>query len=263
MRSWLALVLVPVVALVVLTSCAYPRRTTSLSPVRTASSMTTGPGGTPGDVFRFTAVSATVPAQNRGATQWDDNGGLPDPVLRVYRDDALVWESRTIDDTLHPEWNEAAPRNIRFPSSARIRIEVWDNDELGGDPVGIWRGIGLPPNARSGVEARILLEGESYVTIRIDPPQPHRGVGVRLFEVHGDDLEIIEVEPFSPAGRADLVPGDRILAIGGQTIGQLGGQRASGALSMAAEREQPLRVRNAQGVERTVTLDRGYVWLIL
>ncbi len=246
-----------------LVSCAYPRRTTSLSPVRAASSMTTGPGGTPGDVFHFTAVSATLNAQNRGATQWDDGGGLPDPVLRVYRDDQLVWESGTVNDSLHPEWNEAAPRNIRFPASARIRIEVWDSDELGGDPVGIWRGIGLPPNARSGVDARILLEGESYVTVRVDPPQPHRGVGIRLFEVHGSDLQVVEVEPFSPAARADVVAGDRILAIGGQTVGQLGTQRAAGALSMAAERQEPLRIANVQGAERTVTLDRGYVWLIL
>jgi predicted metalloprotease with PDZ domain len=88
-------------------------------------------------------------------------------------------------------------------------------------------------------------------------------VGVRLFEVHGSDLQIVEVEPFSPAARADLVAGDRIVAIGGQTVSQLGSQRASGALSMAAERQEALRVVNAQGTERTVTLDRGYVWLIL
>lgn len=263
MRSPLASLVFALLLALALTSCAYPRRTTSLSPVRTSSSMTTGPGGTPGDVFQFTAVSATLNAQNRGATQWDDNGGLPDPVLRVYRDDQLVWESRTIDDTLAPEWNQAAPRNIRFPASARIRIELWDQDALGGDPVGIWRGIGLPPNARAGVEARILLEGESYVTIRVDPPQPHRGVGIRLFEVHGGDLQVVEVEPFSPASRADIVPGDRILAIGGQTVSQLGAQRAAGALSMAAERQEALRVASAQGTERTVTLDRGYVWLIL
>jgi hypothetical protein len=250
-------------ALCALVACAYPRRTTSLSPVRGASSMTTGPGGTPGDVFAFTAVSATLPPQNRGATQWDDSGGLPDPVLRVYRDDQLVWESQIQHDTLQPEWNEAAPRNIRFPTSARIRIEVWDDDSLGGDPVGIWRGLGLPANARPGVDARILLEGESYVTVRVDPPQPHRGVGIRVFEVHSGDLQIVEVEPFSPAARADLVAGDRILAIGGQTVSQLGSQRASGALSMAAERQEALRVANAQGAERTVTLDRGYVWLIL
>lgn len=250
-------------ALVLLASCAYPRRTTSLSPVRSASSMTVGPGGTPGDVYRFTAVSATLNAQNRGATQWDDGGGLPDPVVRVYRDDQLVWESGTVNDSIHPEWNEVAPRNIRIPASARMRIEVWDDDELGGDPVGIWRGIGLPPNARPGVDARVLLEGESYVTVRVDSPQPHRGVGIRLFEIRDGSLLVIEVEPYSPAARADVVAGDSIIAIGEQTVGQLGANRASGALSMAAERQEALRIRNAQGVERTVTLDRGYVWLIL
>lgn len=267
MRLSLVSALVPALvfalALGALSGCAYPRRTTSLSPVQSAATMTTGPGGTPNDVFRFTAVSAIIPERNRGATQWDDGGGLPDAVVRLYRDDQLVWESRRIENSLRPEWNEAAPRNIRFPSDARIRIEVWDIDALGGDPVGIWRGIGLPPNARPGVEARVLLEGESYVSIRVDAPQPHRGVGIRTFEVRDGDLLVIDVEPYSPAGRADILPGERIVAIGGQTVGQLGGQRAAGALSMAAERQTALRIQNTQGVERTVTLDRGYVWLIL
>ncbi len=265
MRSAVSSTLTLTLALVVggLAGCAYPRRSTSLSPIASASSMVIGPGGTPSDVYRFTAVSAIIPEQNRGATQWDDNGGLPDAVLRLYRDDTLVWESRRINDSLRPEWNETAPRNIAFPPNARIRIEVWDIDPLGGDPVGIWRGIGLPPNARPGIDARILLEGGAYVTVRIDPPSPHRGVGIRTFEVHDDDLEIVAVEPYSPAARAELVPGDRITAIGGQTVRQLGGQRAAGALSMASERQEPLRVRGASGQERTVTLDRGYVWLIL
>lgn len=256
--AWIALV----VSLSSLSACAFPRRTTSLSPVRTTS-MTAGPGAAPADVYRFAVISAQLNPQNRGATQWDDNGGLPDVYVRVFRDEQLVWESRTIDDNLRPAWNEEAPRNIRFPASSHVRIEVWDRDTVGGDPVGIWRGSGLPQNARPGVEARVLLEGESYLTVRVDPPMPHRGVGIRLYEVHGGDFQVLEVEPYSPAARAGLVPGDRIVAIGAQTVSQLGEQRAIGALSMAAERGEPLHVRNAQGVERTVSLDHGYVWLIL
>lgn len=250
-------------AAVLVVSCAYPRRSTSLSPVRGLAGTTLGPGGTPADVYRFTVVSATVPQRNRGATQWDDGGGLPDPVVRLYRDDELVWQTRTLNDTLQPEWNEEAPRNVRLPSSARIRLEVWDADELGGDPIGIWRGVGLPPQARPGIEARILLEGGSYLTIRVDLPQPHRGVGIRTFEVRDDRLIVIDVEPYSPAARADIVPGDSVIAIGNQTVAQMGSARASGALSMAAERQEALRVRNAQGIERTVMLDRGYVWLMM
>lgn len=245
-----------------LSGCAYPRRTTSLSPVRTEA-FAVGPGSAPGDVYKLTVISATANQRNRGNAQWDDNNGLPDLYVRVLRDGVVIWESETIDDSLTPTWNAAVPRNVRIPSSARLQLEVWDRDAVGGDPVGIWRGVGLPPNARNGVEARVLLEGESFLTIRIDSPLPHRGVGVRLFEVHDADLQIVELEPFSPASRAGLVVGDRILAIGSNTISQLGSARASGALSMAAERNEALRVVNAQGVERTVTLDRGYVWLVL
>jgi hypothetical protein len=258
MRSFVLLL----AAAAVLSACAYPRRATSLSPVRSAAFIV-GPGGTPSDVYSFTVVSAQLPERNRGATQWDDNGGLPDPFVRLYRDDVLVWESPTIDDTLTPQWNASPPRNVHIPRSARIRLEVWDRDAIGGDPVGIWRGVGLPPNARPGIEARVLLEGESFLTIRVDAPQPHRGLGIRLFEVHDGDLEVLEVEPYSPASRAGIVPGDRIVGIGNQTVSQLGGNRAAGALSMAVERQETLRVRNRQGAERTVELDRGYVWLIL
>jgi hypothetical protein len=36
--------------------------------------------------------------------------------------------------------------------------------------------------------------------------------------------------------------------------------QAASALSMAARRESTLRVRNAQGEEREVELDSGFVW---
>lgn len=242
--------------------CAYPRRTTSLSPVRTEA-FAVGPGSAPSDVYKFTLISANPNQRNRGNAQWDDNNGLPDLYLRVVRDGVVLWESETIDDNLTPVWNATAPRNLRIPAGARLQLEVWDRDAVGGDPVGIWRGVGLPANARNGVEARILLEGESFLTIRVDSPMPHRGVGIRLFEVHDGDLQIIELEPYSPAARAGLVVGDRIIAIGSATVSQLGSARASGALSMASERNEALRVVNAQGVERTVNLDRGYVWLVL
>jgi len=243
-------------------ACAYPRRTTSISPVRTEA-FAVGPGSAPSDIYKFTLISATPNQRNRGNAQWDDNDGLPDVYVRIVRDGVVVWESETIDDSLTPVWNATVPRNLSIPRSAHLQLEVWDRDAVGGDPIGIWRGVGLPSNARDGIEARVLLEGESFLTIRIDSPMPHRGVGIRLFEVHDGDLQIIELEPYSPAARAGLVVGERIIAIGNSTVSQLGSARASGALSMASERNEALRVANIQGVERTVTLDRGYVWLVL
>lgn len=239
--------------------CAYPRRSTSLSPVTAAGASTLG---APDRTFSVTIVSAQTGSSRRGALSWDDGGGLPDCFVRVYRDDEMLFETTTIADSLRPEWNQTAPHNIEVPSGARIRLEVWDRDTLGADPVGIWQGVGMPPNAQSGVDARVLLEGESWLTIRLSPPRPHRGIGIRTFEIHSDGLVVVEMEPHSPAGRAGIVVGDSIVAIGGRAISSIPQNDAVTALSLAADRDEPLRVRGPSGSERVVQMDHGYTWLV-
>jgi hypothetical protein len=239
--------------------CAYPRRATGLSPVRS----TVESGTTPGDVWTFTVVGATIPPLSRGALAWDGSDGQPDPFVRIYRDETLLWESPTLQDTLAPEWNAELPRNLYAPQSAHFRFEIWDRDEVGADPVGIFRYAGLPPNVVSGADARVMMEGGAQLALRLSAPHAHHGVGIRLYEVRGDELVVVEVETHSPAGRAGIQPGDRIVAIGEQTVQALGSQRAPGALSMAAERHTPLRIRNARGDTREVELDRGYTWLVM
>lgn len=242
-----------------LVSCAYPRRSTALSEVQVEA----GGPGQPSDVWWMTIVDAQIPQRNRGDSNWDEGGGPPDPFVRVYRDDVLVFESSTQDNTIHPAWNQSLPRNIEIPSDTDFRIEVWDRDAVGADPIGIYRGHGRPGNALPGVDARILLEGESTVTIRLEEPHAHRGVGISAFEVHGDSLLVLGVEEHSPAGRAGIEAGDSITAIGGRTISDLGSNQATGALSMAGERRQSLTVRDAAGDEREVDLDHGYTWLVM
>lgn len=255
-----AALLALVVSLTPLAGCVYPRRSTSLSAISAPGASTLG---APEHVYRVTVVSAQTGATRRGALSWDDGGGPPDCFVRIYRDDELVFESRTIENSLRPEWNETLPRNLEIVSGTRLRLEVWDADTLSADPVGIWRGEGLPMNAEPGVEARILLEGESWLTMRFDDPRPHRGIGIRSFELRGSSLGVVEVEPHSPAGRAGIVPGDAILAIGSRTVASIAENEAVTALSLAADRGEPLRIRSANGSERVVELDRGFTWLVL
>lgn len=240
-------------------ACAYPRRTTSVIPVAQP------PSGSsldaPPDLYTLTIASAQLHPQNRGAIPWDDNGGLPDVFVKVYRNDELVWESPTIDDDIHPQWNVSLPRNFRLTADDRLRFEVWDRDPVGGDPVGIYRHVGPPANALPGAEARLILEGDSFLSVHFDPPRPHHGVGIRSYEVRDGEFLVLEVEPSSPAGRAEIAVGDHILAIGGHTVSELGAQRAAGALSMSSERREALRIRTQRGQDRTVELDAGFIWL--
>ena len=257
--------LAPIVAVLALLlasgalGCAYPRRSTSLSPLHGRTESDT----TPADLWSLTLASAQIPPRARGGRGWDGDSGLPDPFLRIYRDGVLVWESPAVQDSLTPEWNAELPHNFLAPRSAELRFELWDRDEIGADPIGALESRGLPQNVVVGADARVMLEGGAQLSLDLGEPHAHHGVGIRLYEVRGDALVVLEVETYSPAGRAGILPGDAIVRIGEQTVAALGMQRAPGALSMAAEHHESLWVRNARGQTREVPLDRGYTWLAM
>ncbi len=241
--------------------CVYPRRGTSITPVRNPRSAAVMDA--PPNVWELTVVGAQVRPRRPGDLSWDDSGGLPDVFVRIYRNEEQIWESETVEDTLTPEWNVVLPRNFRAGATDYLRVEVWDADGVGADPVGIYRNQGLPPTALPGADARLLLEGGSYVTIRVNPPRAHRGLGVEEYVVKPDELEVVRVMAFSPAGRAGLEPGDRIIAVGDQRIADLSDAQAASALSMAVTRHSSLTVRRGEGPERVVDIDDGYVWLTM
>jgi hypothetical protein len=217
----------------------------------------------PADTWQLTVVEAHVRPRKAGDLTWDENGGLPDVFVRILRDGQAVWESPVVDDSLNPQWNATLPRNFRIPRGTPLRIEVWDRDAVGSDPVGIFDEHGLPQGALPGADARIMLEGGSWLTLRITNPLPHRGVGIEEYEVRPDALVVARVLAQSPAGRAGIEAGDAIVAIGEQRVSALNDAQAASALSMAANRHTSLTVRNAAGRESQVDLDRGYVWLTM
>lgn len=249
-----------VLAAFVAGACIYPRRGTSLSPVRSEGA---GSISAPADIWQLTLVSAQITPRKRGDLPWDEGGGEPDAFVRVYRGEELLFESPTIENTRAPEWNVTLPRNVRLPRDLPLRFEVWDRDTVGADPVGQIRTNGLPVNAVPGADARLLLEGESYLTIRVAPPMPHRGTGIEEYEMRPDALVVIRVIAYSPAQRAGIEPGDSIVAIGDRRISQMSGAEAASALSMASHRRSELTIRGADGRERSVQLDRDFVWLTM
>ena len=85
-------------------------------------------------------------------------------------------------------------------------------------------------------------------------------MGIEEYELRPDALVVLRVAAHSPASRANLEAGDAIVAVGERAISDLTQAEAASALSMAAQRQSQLTVRNANGDERTVDLDRHFVW---
>lgn len=240
--------------------CVYPRRSTALSPVTSGN---TASVSAPADLYTLTIVDAQVTPRKRGDLAWDEGEGAPDPFVRVYRGDLLLFETPPLEDTYTPEWSATLPQNVQITSDAMLRLEVWDRDTIGSDPIGQVRTRGLPQNAVLDAAARLLLENGSWLTIRVTAPRAHRGVGLAEYEVRPDALVATRVLAHSPAARAGIVVGDAVVAIGDRRVSAMSDGEAASALSMASQRETRLLVRGREGRERTVELDRGFVWLTM
>lgn len=210
--------------------------------------------------MRLRFLSAVIPPQQRGGLEWDDDGTGPDAMVRVYRNDELVWESAPVEGGLSPELNVAPPENVYLPADADIRIELWDSDAVAGDPIGIWRGRGLPPSALLGADARVMLDSRAVLVMRVERARPKRGLGLALYEQRSDAVLALDVTPRSPAARAGLVNGDRIVAIGEDSIESLGAARAASALARAGTRRGATLVVERSGHREILRLDGGFVW---
>ena len=235
-------------------ACAYPRRTTGLTPVAGASTADAPPA-----LYRLFVEGAQVPPRQRSGLSWDDEGG-PDPYVRVVREDSVLFETEPATDTLSPTFDAECPGNVRLASES-LRFELWDADDGSDDPIGIWQGQGLPASTVVGARTRLRTDTVAEIFVRIEEPIAHRGTGILSYEVRGDGFEVVEVAPFSPAGRAGVRAGDRVVAVGGQLLHTASEADGASRLSLAVERNDSLTIRR-DGLQREVALDQGYVWLV-
>lgn len=236
--------------------CAYPRRST---PISSLDHVSVRANDVPSGLFRLEIVSADVPETQRSGLPWDEDDA-PDPFVKVFINGKPIWETATLSNTLHPEFGSSHPRNLAIErATARMRVELWDKDSVGNDPIGIYEGRALA-NAHVESDTTIPLEGSASLTFRVRLPSPHAGTGIASYEIRKEALLVLKVLPNSPASRADLRPGDRIVALGGRAISELGQQAAESGLALATQNRTELTVKRAEQL-RTVTLDQGYIWL--
>lgn len=211
----------------------------------------------PESVRRITFLSATLPPQRADGRGWDDDGA-PDMYVVLYRNGVEIFRSHVAQDQTRAVWRDAA-ETVYVPPSARMRVEVWDDDGAFRDPVGQAEFSGVPLGAQGGGEHLIRLEGGAQLVIRVEPPPPRLGLGV-TYEVHADHLRVVEVEAVSPASTAGLRAGDRIIAIDGQRVDALGEPGARQAMDRGALRELALRVVRGDSApeEMIVRVDAVY-----
>lgn len=241
-------------------ACAYRHHTTPLqtvpNPPRTSQEWPSG-------VYGLRLQQAEARQVKLSGLAWDDDGTLPDVFVRLFIDGRQIWQSEVVENDDTPVWNIGLPKNVVIPKDAHLRIELWDWDTpISADPMGHAERRGLP-NALPGTESRFVLNTSAVVTLMVAAPEPRRGVGVSV-ELQPNALKVLSVEPYSPAARAGIKKGDRIVAIGHAKVSELSEDKAASELSLAVDREHELGVTDSNGGnEHEVKLDQGYVWLVM
>jgi hypothetical protein len=206
-------------------------------------------------------VRANIPPTQRSGLAWDDDGSPPDAYLKLLVEGRQLWESPRVDDQLHPAFDASPESNLAVPRNAVIRLELWDKDAASSQPIGIYEGRAAG-DAIVGANTTIKLEGGATLTVRVDKPLPLVGTGIAQYELRKHAVLVLKVVPHSPAARAGVSAGDRITAINGKLIDELGEGGATSALALAGQNGSELTLEN-DGQYRQVKLDEGYVWLSL
>lgn len=236
----------------------FPRYTTVL---RAAPEGTSGSGEltpAPDFVHRIAAMRAELPRQNREARDWDNDAG-PDPYVVVFRNGEEIYRSRTLQNTLTPQWDAAHDfADVRIHDNDTLRIELRDDDGLGSDTVGAIERRGVPADARGGGNWEIRLEGGATLFLQTTTPPAQLGMGV-TFDFRDDVLVVISVEEAGPAYSAGLRAGDRIVAIDGRSISSLGDGGSRDGMNRASTRDVQLTVSRPRGNE-TLQVRRDAVY---
>lgn len=113
-----------------------------------------------GASYKMTIKSAQIAEKKSNGLPWDSPPFMkPEPYVKVFVDNRLIYTTNMVKDTHSPVWNESF--SFSYKDGQNIKIEVWDEDVWSDDFIGNWHGTSLPDG-----ELRFGRVESLYVTVR-------------------------------------------------------------------------------------------------
>lgn len=214
--------------------------------------------GPPKDVYWVAIASAKIPARTAGGQLWDDVGGWPDPVAVLSIDGVEVMSTAAATDTLTPAWN--GPRgNLLIPSDKVLRAELFDQDPVRNLRIG--QAQGGAPTAADLSEGKMTLDLGHRAELVLNVGPAHALVGLGFdYEVVADVARVTRVIMHSPAGRAGLQVGDRLMMVGGRELSGLKSREIGDVIDALGAEPTPVIVKHAAGTTETFSFGVGPVY---
>jgi PDZ domain/C2 domain len=213
----------------------------------------------PESLYYLGLKGAVVPQRTRGNEKWDELGdGAPDPYVKLYLDDELLFTTSTEQDTYSPKWSDAPRQNWVVPADGVLKIEMWNANPVNDQVICITELDRLHERA---VEGPLLAEceGGASVEIELRPARPKFGLGFR-YEIRQGGAAVRDVLEKSPAERAGLTPGELIEAVNGQSTRGMSAGALQTLVNIHARQGIKLTLRQEGGLARDVEVKEGPIY---
>jgi membrane-associated protease RseP (regulator of RpoE activity) len=236
---------------------AFPTFSTPERPVSEAAGPLDPPP--PDDLFYLRLDSAKIPKRTRDGRAWDTVGGeTPDPFAILFIDDREVLRTAPQPNTLEPRWRDAPGGNFRVGRRSVLRIEMFDHNPGPDQPICMVEFARIDEDVGAG-RRDLLCDNGATVRLHVEPARAVVGVGITL-EVHFGEVIVTRVVPESPADRAGLRAGSRIVAIQGKRVRDMVEGEARSMIYANLRTGFTLSVLEGDGTTRTVELENGPIY---
>lgn len=217
----------------------------------------------PPDVFFIRFGGADIPKKTRDGRQWDSTGGgAPDPFAKLLVNGKELILTPVESNTLRPTWPDQDRGNYRIPAGSTLRVELWDSNPLTSHPICAETLPRLDAREREDSVLEIECDNGGRVRLVLEPAHGKLGLGLS-YELRTEQAFVTRVVKESPAGRAGLAPGDRILAVEGQDVATMEEGKLQSLVNANASTGVKLSLLGADERRREVTLRDGAVYPVV
>ena len=162
----------------------------------------------------------------------------------------------THPNTLQPTWPDGPAGNFHIEPNDRFRVELWDSNPINDHPIGIKEFKELTDEEERRGEVDLECDSGARVRVAIEPAHSRLGLGF-YYELRVGEVFVTRVYKESPAGRAGVKPGDKILTLDNKPVAEMKNGEVQSVINTPHLEGMQAKVRHSNGQETTVTLKRG------
>jgi hypothetical protein len=206
------------------------------------------------DLYFVYFEGAWVPPKDQGGRPWE--GGGPDPFAKLIVDEVERLETPVESNTREPTWAKQEKKNLRIREGAQIFVEVWDDNPMTNLPLCRAKVRNID-SIRNGGDNELWCDSGTRVRLHVAPAKALLGIGL-YYETRGQDgVRVTRVLSDSPAARAGLGPGDRILSIQGKSVKEMDALQVRSAINQHSRTGLKLDVWFKSGKRHVIELKEG------